>query len=120
MTAATEMMVNIMPSFPEARAACRFIPKPSPTTQPCSKYFWVFLANLGNAGPPKMKAYTIPAISAIQEATLGQQAARIKTTKAIFAIFSFIVSSYSVGSFLVRRIKARVFFSPFPASMVKR
>ena len=47
----TEITVNSIPSLPEARAECRFIPNPSPTTEYCNKYLDVFLLNFGCACP---------------------------------------------------------------------
>jgi|GEM_PF-4899538 len=44
---ATETMVKSMPSFPEASACCKFIPKPRPITDPCNRYLDIFLLNLG-------------------------------------------------------------------------
>ena len=51
MTAATDTMVKSIPSLPEASDSCRFMPNPNPTTDACSRYFDVFLANLGYACP---------------------------------------------------------------------
>ena len=59
----TDRMVNSIPSLPEANEACRFMPKPKPTTEYCSRYLDIFLLNLGCACPhvkakarPKNKA----------------------------------------------------------------
>ena len=40
-----------IPSLPEASEACKFIPKPRPTTEYCNKYLDIFLLNLGCACP---------------------------------------------------------------------
>lgn len=43
----TETIVNSIPSLPEARAECKFIPNPNPTTEYCNRYLDVFLLNFG-------------------------------------------------------------------------
>ena len=47
----TETIVNSIPSLPEARAECKFIPNPNPTTEYCNRYLDVFLLNFGWACP---------------------------------------------------------------------
>ena len=50
----TDIMVNSIPSLPDASEACRFMPKPKPTTEYCNRYFDTFLLNLGCAWPHTM------------------------------------------------------------------
>jgi len=47
----TEIIVNSIPSLPEASEACKFMPNPNPTTEYCNRYLDVFLLNLGCACP---------------------------------------------------------------------
>ena len=53
MVPATDMMVNVMPSAPDASDACRFMPKPSAMTEYCRSDFDAFLLNAGNALPQR-------------------------------------------------------------------
>ena len=66
MTPTTETTVNSIPSAPDWSDFCRFMPKPRPTTEACSRYLESFLLNFGN-GIPKMKAKIRP----MKRATAG-------------------------------------------------
>ena len=59
-TPITETMVKSIPSLPDSTAEYRFIPKPRPTTEACSRYFDTFLVNTGK-GEPRVTAKAIPA-----------------------------------------------------------
>ena len=61
-TAETETIVINIPSLPDCKASCTFIPKPNPTTDICSRFFDIFFDTDGS-GLPKTTAKTIPAKS---------------------------------------------------------
>ena len=59
-TPITETTVKIIPSEPDLRLSMRFMPKPRPTTEACSRYFETNLLALGQ-GVPKIMAKIRPA-----------------------------------------------------------
>ena len=60
----TENRVKSIPSEPALTESSKFMPKPKPTTEICSKYFEAFLLNFGN-GEPSVSAKTNPKNKAI-------------------------------------------------------
>ena len=63
-TLTTENKVNSIPSDPAFTESSIFMPKPSPTTETCSKYLEVILLNTGK-GVPRVNAKTNPKNKAI-------------------------------------------------------
>lgn len=64
MTSVTDISVKTTPSLPTSSALCRFIPKPSPTTDTCRRYLDILLDNF-LYGCMQNRAYTIPVNRAI-------------------------------------------------------
>ncbi len=91
-TPITDTTVNIMPSAPERSDSCRFMLKPRHTTATCSRYFDVFLLNLGQ-GMSSTKANTRPQSSATGAEMLGRPTASSgNTISAISAMYTILES----------------------------
>ena len=87
-TPTTETTVNNMPSFPLCSDSNKFIPKPSPTTASCSKYFEAFEDCL-MYGLPAVKPKRSPIKSAMAGLIKGkrQTAMPMKNSGLLIVLF---------------------------------
>ena len=88
-TLTTENIVKSIPSLPDLTASVMCMPKPRPTTEPCSRYLEIFSLTLGK-GFSKKNAKSNPVNKAIGGVKKDRIQAAAKAVKTIFMMGEFI------------------------------